>query len=336
MLHAFDPICATRRRHARRSSFAGKALRGVHHAARVPRSQKSRANVAIGQIRPATETVARGGRRFGEDALGTVATTSQRDGAARSRRPAGAEESWPVASTLDALEHLRRGGISRAVRNAVPAGTKELEGLSSDLLCHALDGEVDALRVTITALTRVVRARALRALSVRARTAHRRDLRQEVEDLTQEILGLFFANDAKVLRAWDSTRGLSLRNFVSLVAEREATRILKSGRLTPWALHPTEDEALWALLPCQSGPEEAFISAQIIARVWARFNAELSPRALVLARRLVVDEEPPTLVSVELGMTLDAIYAWKSRLLKRLRETAVELLAAEASGVDQE
>ena len=44
-----------------------------------------------------------------------------------------------------------------------------------------------------------------------------RDIRQEVEDLSQEVFLQLFAEGGRVLATWQPERGLTLLNFVGLV-----------------------------------------------------------------------------------------------------------------------
>src|SRR6185295_14407505 len=91
------------------------------------------------------------------------------------------------------------------------------------LLGKALAGEELALNRLVAVLTPVVQARVARTLLARrGQPSGGRNLRQEVEDLTQEIWVALFASDARVLRSWRAERGLSLENFVGLVSERHA------------------------------------------------------------------------------------------------------------------
>src|SRR5262245_1194983 len=101
----------------------------------------------------------------------------------------------------------------------------------------ALAGDEGAVRQLVDELGPVIQARVARAL---LRRASGRSVRQEVEDLTQEVFASLFEDDGRILRAWDETRGLSLKNFVGLVAGRQATSILRSGRTTPWRDDPAD------------------------------------------------------------------------------------------------
>src|SRR6185503_6782407 len=92
-----------------------------------------------------------------------------------------------------------------------------------------------ALERLVQLLTPVIQARV-------ARTLYRRrwgrgggyNVRQDVEDLTQDVFLKLFANDGRVLRSWRQERGLSLENFIGLVAEFHTISYLRSGRRNPW------------------------------------------------------------------------------------------------------
>ena len=56
-----------------------------------------------------------------------------------------------------------------------------------------------------------------------------------------------------------------------------------------------------------------------------RLRETLTPRGLELFQRLIVNEEPPSAVMAATGLSRDAIYQWKARLLHALRKVAAEL-----------
>jgi DNA-directed RNA polymerase specialized sigma24 family protein len=192
------------------------------------------------------------------------------------------------------------------------------------LLASALAGEPSAVRAMVAAFTPVIQARAARAL-VRSGRGAARDARQEVGDLTQDVLLLLFREDARVLRAWQPERGLSLLNYVGLVTEREVGHIARSGRRSPWALGPAGDAELDLAPSLASGPESEVGSRDLFDRLHTRLAEELQPRAMDLYRLLVIDEAPIVDVCAATGLSADAVYAWRSRLLKRARQLLEEL-----------
>jgi RNA polymerase sigma-70 factor (ECF subfamily) len=196
------------------------------------------------------------------------------------------------------------------------------------LLDRALAGDAAATRRLVHALLPVVQARVARTL-VRRRGGSGRDVRQEVGDLAQEVFAALFADDARVLRAWDPSRGLSLASFCGLVAEREAASILRSGRRSPWTEAATEMEDLEKDLGEAPGAEVHVATREQLERLVDRLREELSPRGLELFHRLVVEEEAVESVCASTGLTADAVYAWKSRIGKLVRRIAAELAQSE-------
>lgn len=178
----------------------------------------------------------------------------------------------------------------------------------------ALAGDEAALTRLVRALTPIIQSRVARGLLLwRRGTAAGRDVRQEVEDLTQEIFLLLFAEDGKVLRSWQPERGLSLDNFVGLVAERQTASILRSGKRSPWKEDPTLPEDLDAAAP-ESDPEEITASREQFRLLLDRLTEELSPLGRHLFDLLFLRELPLEEVVRETGMRPDAVYQWRRRL----------------------
>lgn len=202
--------------------------------------------------------------------------------------------------------------------------------LSPSLLREALAGNRAAIRAFVEAMSPVIEARVVRRLLRKKRLAEGRDVRQEIEDFTQDVFAALFAQDGRVLRAWDPARGLSLANYVGLVAERQVASILRSGRRNPWRESPDALDDLDA-------PDE---SPGVVTRIESREQLEglldclhesLSDRGLLLFHRLYVEGEPVERVAESLGMTRDAIYMWRSRVNKLLQRFAAEALGEDGS-----
>lgn len=203
--------------------------------------------------------------------------------------------------------------------------------LDPSIVRDALAGRRDALRAFVAAMSPVIQARVVRGLLRRRTQAAGRDIRQEVEDMTQDVFGALFAHDARVLRAWDPVRGLSLANFVGLVADRQVASILRSGRKNPWRETPEDLDELESGSEPVPGPEPRVHSRETLALLLDRMRASLSPRGLELFQRLYVDEEPIDEVARKLEMTRDAVYAWRNRVGKTLRTFAAEARGSDAS-----
>jgi RNA polymerase sigma-70 factor (ECF subfamily) len=199
------------------------------------------------------------------------------------------------------------------------------------LIDRALHGDEDALRNLVDSLSVVIQARVVRALLRRKDLSGDRDVRQEVEDLTQEVFGSLFANSGRVLRNWDPSRGLSLKNFVGLVAEREVASILRTGKRNPWRDDPTMDGELHEHVGADPGPEQQVALREELELVLDEVRMRLSPLGLNMFEQLIVEGRDAAEVGQELGMSVDAIYAWRSRCAKLVRTVAAELLSGPPS-----
>ncbi|HEY2513459.1 MAG TPA: sigma-70 family RNA polymerase sigma factor [Polyangiaceae bacterium] len=204
---------------------------------------------------------------------------------------------------------------------------------SRDLVQRAVARDPGAVRALVRELSPVIEWRVTRALG-RSRTgrAQGRSAEQETEDLTQEVFLALFDHDARALRSWDPTRGASLTTFVGLVAEHQVSSILRSGRRSPWREGQDIAEPDFERVPAHAGaPEMEVSSRELGVRLLDGLRAELTPRGLDLFHQLLVEEQPVESVCAKSGMTADAVYAWRSRLVKLVRRLAGEL--GLASGV---
>lgn len=183
-----------------------------------------------------------------------------------------------------------------------------------DEVRRALAGDEPALTRLVRRLTPVIQSRVARGLLLRRTgTAAGRNIRQEVEDLTQEIFLVLFADGGKVLRSWQPERGLSLLNFIGLVAERQTASILRNGKRNPWKEDPTLPENFDQAAQT-SGPEEITASREQLKLLLHGLTEELSPLGRHLFDLLFLRELPVEEVIQQTGMSPDAVYAWRSRL----------------------
>ena len=190
---------------------------------------------------------------------------------------------------------------------------------------RALDGEQAALRRLVTVLRPIIQARVARGLLAwRRGSASGRSVRQEVEDLTQEIFLALFDDDGKALRSWDPSRGLSLANFAGLVAERQTVSILRSGKRSPWKEDPTLDEGLDRESP-EKDPEKVAASREELGLLLDRLTETLSPLGRHLFDLLFLRELEVSDVVATTGMSSDAVYAWRSRLRRLAHQIFGEL-----------
>jgi len=197
-------------------------------------------------------------------------------------------------------------------------------------LAAALAGDRAARVALVRAIAPIVQVRVYRALSIRGGAARGRTIRQEVEDLTQDALVALFENDARVLHGWDQARGLSFINYVGLVTQRLVGHLLRDRRRSPWSADPTEDVALQRAAGATDDHERHVASRERLDRVWKALKLELTPRGWELFQQLIVAEQTVESVCERFAMQPDAVYAWRSRFLKRARSLLAEIDGAES------
>ena len=208
--------------------------------------------------------------------------------------------------------------------------------LNATLLEDALAGDPRCVRALVDALLPVVHARVARTLVRRRQAARGRDLRQEVEDMAQDVLAALFAGGGAPLRQWDPARGMGLPGFVGLLAEREVHSILRSRRRSPFTEDPSEEEALDQSADSSKSPERLVLQRQGAEQVLSEVRRRLSDRGLELFQLIVVDERSVEEIGALTGLKRDAIYAWRSRLAKTVREVAGELMSGQATNPRRE
>jgi len=205
------------------------------------------------------------------------------------------------------------------------------EAMTRDAIRRALAGDKAALRGLVDALTPTIQARVARVLLRTGCQGRRGTVRQEVEDLSQQVFERLFEREGRALLDWDQEKGLPLPQYVGLVAEREVISILRSKRRSPYTERPTEDAQLESSARHHEGGEAGFVTRQMAATLCKRLEGSLSPLGFRVFLLLFRDEQSPEAVCQELGMSADALYAWRSRIRKAARELAEELSAEGAA-----
>jgi RNA polymerase sigma-70 factor, ECF subfamily len=202
--------------------------------------------------------------------------------------------------------------------------TMDDEGIKEEVR-RALAGDEAALYRLVQRLTPVIQRRVARVL-FRWRTgpAAGPNVRQEVEDFTQDVFLVLFANDGKVLRDWRPKRGLSFDNFVGLVAERRTVSKLRRKRYILIEV-PTPDEHFDQPAPGPR-PDENAAWRERHELLLQRLKEELSPLGWYLFDLLFLQELPIKEVKRLTGMSAAAVYAWRSRLRRLVRRLLDELL----------
>src|SRR5262249_4648573 len=191
------------------------------------------------------------------------------------------------------------------------------------LIESALAGDPASVRRLIAELSPIVQNRAARILLRRSRRPG--NVRQQLEDLVQEVLVSLFDDKGRALRAWSPKRGLSFEGFVGLVAERQIISILRSGKRSGWLEDPTDLSEIESQLPAVASPEAAIASKEVGRSVLDRLRERLSATGLEVFHALLVEEREISEVAKETGLSPGALYTWKSRILGIMREIHREI-----------
>jgi DNA-directed RNA polymerase specialized sigma24 family protein len=240
------------------------------------------------------------------------------------------------AKGLGSPESRSRGSREGLViRKATPvrAGGGGMD--DAELVRAALTRSPSACRQLVSRLTPVVHRRVAQVWTALAPWRGPAVERNQLLDLTQQMLLLLFDNDGRVLARWDANLGLSLENFVGLVAEREVATILRSGRRSAWAETPTEDDVL-ALGADEVEPERRLASRDELVRIWRIVEERLSPRGIALLRALVIEELPIEQAAQEFGMSNASLYTFRSRARALMQQARMQLNATTAEALVNE
>ncbi len=190
--------------------------------------------------------------------------------------------------------------------------------LTPELVRLALDGDADAQRRLIERLTPEIHFSVVKMLRCwRTGPASGRDLRQEIEDMVQEVFLELFEDDFKALRRWDPDR-LNLCGYVSYIARIRTAEVLRSRR-SPWRDDPTPDTSLDREAP-RENPEGEIAWRDLLSKVYLCLFKGFSPYDAQLFDLLLVRLVSPQEVAAKVKKTVDAIYQWRSRLYKKARK----------------
>lgn len=195
------------------------------------------------------------------------------------------------------------------------------------LVERALSGDATSVRALVDRLSPVIMRRVEATLW---RRTGRASARQEAADMAQEVFLSLFQADGRALRSWDPVRGMSFDNFIGLLTQHQVVSILRNKRTSPWREEPTVTEEIEPLRDMAMSPEALASSREDLRLLTDRLRETLSPRGLEVFHYMIIDEEPLEQLVARTGMTRDALYQWKSRVLRTVRSIAEEIAADKA------
>jgi RNA polymerase sigma factor (sigma-70 family) len=181
----------------------------------------------------------------------------------------------------------------------------------------ALAGDRVVRNRLVHQLTPVIHKRVARAL-LRHTTARGRAIGQDVEGLVQNVWVHLISKDYKVLRDWKHERGLSLRNFVGLVTDRQTNLALRSRKKSPYTEDPTPIENFDRADPTPR-PDEAASAKEKRRKLLEQVKEKAGPRGYYVFKLLFDRGLKPAEAAKESGLSIDAIYKWQERLRNIVR-----------------
>jgi len=221
---------------------------------------------------------------------------------------------------IQTVESMAAGRIKPAVltlRMTVPGTDEGPMGTpgTNPILAAYLAGDPLGAERFVTAFSGVVRDAIARFLAIRVRG--RADL---AEDFTHEVFLALFQNDGCKLRTFAGRQGCSFVGWLRVVAVRlTIDRLRRDARVV--ALDddtPRMLELRRSLRSETPGPEEEMQGTETAERL-AQAMAQLGPKDRLLTELHLVRGRSLDEVAQMLGVTMNAAYVRKSRILDRLR-----------------
>lgn len=201
------------------------------------------------------------------------------------------------------------------VSSGVSVSSGGTNAILKQILDRALSGEKLAMRLLHTTLEPVIRARAHKVLALLRTRGRRGDL----DEICQEIWVHLLSDDARVLRNYAPTRGMGLLGYVGLVTERAVISMLRGQShalgITHFSLgHEDEDIPNSQDEIC---PESRYTMRERGRRLLAKLREAIGPKGALVLELSFIQGRPIEEICAALDMTEEAVYAWRSRIVKR-------------------
>ena len=228
-----------------------------------------------------------------------------------------------MVQTVESMAGRRRRGsvlTPRAVMSESELDAPEPAALDPVLTAY-LEGDPQGAERLVAAFRGIVHDAIARFLAVRVRG--RADL---ADDLTHEVFVALLRDDGRKLRTFAGRYGCSFAGWLKVVAVRlTIDRLRRDARVV--ALDDESPRMLQLQRSLRSdapSPEESMQGAEVAERL-ARAMEQLGPKDRLLAELHLVRGRALDDVARLLGVTMNAAYVRKSRVLERLRRMLGDL-----------
>ena len=186
----------------------------------------------------------------------------------------------------------------------------------TSLIRRGQRGSRSAWREIVDALMPVVRARVSRELARAGGGGRLRSLMDTREDVEQQVFLVLFRDDAKTLRDYDPERGLSVENYVGMIARREAGNATRYWRAQSRKAEVCveDDREVEGVTDGSPDAEIRAAGRQQLDQLWKRLEEHLTPKGLLMFRLLFIEGLSADEVSATVGCTKRSVYNWKNKL----------------------
>lgn len=188
------------------------------------------------------------------------------------------------------------------------------------LIRRALERDAELCAQLIEYLTPIIRQRVTRALRARGASGSGMVGGCDLDDATQHVFEYLFASNGRALCTWDPDRGSGLKGFVVMVADRQVCSLLRRKHCRPGVEMAAHETIANTQSPCPD-PDRAADARDRLDKLMRGLKSALTERGFHVCVEMFVQERSTQELQASLGMSRDALYAWRSRI----RRTAVEV-----------
>ncbi len=150
----------------------------------------------------------------------------------------------------------------------------------------------------------------------------------DADDVVQEV---FQTVAAKMTGFVKPDQGGGFRAWLRAITRHKLGDYLRRVRQEPIGAGGSQAQDLLGEVPAEATPDSSAYEEPLERRILIRralelIRADVEPRTWEAAWKTLVDDRRPAEVAAELGMTANAVYIARSRLLSRLRQELSDLL----------
>jgi RNA polymerase sigma-70 factor (ECF subfamily) len=146
----------------------------------------------------------------------------------------------------------------------------------------------------------------------------------DAADVGQEVFG---AVARKITEFRRDRPGATFRGWLRTITRNKILDHLRRQRSSATGMGGSEAQVLLAQLPSgDSAADEATEASLVYHQALDLLRREFEERTWQAFWRVAINDQAPADVAVELGITINAVYLAKSRVLRRLREEFADLL----------